>query len=287
LPQSGDPQGSHDPRIRLLDITAATLTLDQQQRLADAARHDQPARTEARDRVIRRLGATTAARWVADRWERWCQVFAVPAPAHALSWVDNQLAAPFRDLDSADDRVVGALALFDAVLGLAVAPERNGVNTDRDATDHDATDQDAEVALLTGPWEHVCLPTLVTEDTVYGPRTPAARQFLTTAARLPRTRIDTLLTARIDIGDQQWKTARNEAKEAITGRAGHLYAAHFLFWDTVAVAELATWERPTDPLLADALWGATTVALRAEELSAATTATLIQPCTTAGLTLPT
>lgn len=42
--------------------------------------------------------------------------------------------------------------------------------------------------------------------------------------------------------------------------------AHFLLWDTVAVAELATWERPTDPLLADALWGATAVALRAEEL---------------------
>jgi hypothetical protein len=54
----------------------------------------------------------------------------------------------------------------------------------------------------------------------------------------------------------------------------------------VAVAELAAWERPTDPLLADALWGATTVALRAEELSATTIATLIRPCTAAGLTPP-
>lgn len=98
--------------------------------------------------------------------------------------------------------------------------------------------------------------------------------------------MDTLLTTRIGIDDQQSKTAKNEAKEAIAGPAGHLYAAHFLFWDTVAVAELATWERPTDPLLVDALWGATTVALRAEELSAATIATLIRPCTTAGLTLP-
>ncbi len=272
---------SHDPRIRLLDITAATLTLDQQQRLAETARLSRPERAEARDRVIHRLGASKAARWVVDRWERWCQVFAVPAPVHALSWVDNQLAAPFRDLDGADDRAMGALALFDAVLGLAAAPERNGVNTDQDSVD-----QDAEAVLLTGPWEHVCLPTPVTEDTVYGPRTPAAREFLTTAARLPRARMDALLTTRIDIDDQQWKTARNEAKEAVTGPAGHLYAAHFLFWDTVAVAELATWERPTDPLLADALWGATTVALHAEELSAATIATLIQPCTTAGLTLP-
>jgi hypothetical protein len=209
-------------------------------------------------------------------------VFAVPAPVHALSWVDNQLAAPFRDLDSADDRVVGALALFDAALGFAAAPEPNSVTTD-----HDTVDEVTDVALLTEPWERVCLPTPVVEDTVYGPRTPAARQFLTTAARQPRARMDTLLTTRIAIDDQQWKTARNEAKEAIAGSAGHLYAAHFLFWDSVAVAELATWERPTDPLLADALWGATAVALRAEELSVTTIATLSRPCTTAGLTLPT
>jgi hypothetical protein len=255
--------------------------LDQQQRLGQAARRGHPERAEARDRVIRRLGASQAARWVVDRWERWCQVFAVPAPVHALSWVDNQLAVPFRDLDGADDRVVGALALFDAVLGLAAAPERDGVNTDPDATD-----QDGDVAQLTDPWEHVCLPTPVTEDTVYGPRTPAARQFLTTAARLPRARMDALLTTRIGIDAQQWTTAKNEAKEAVTGPAGHLYAPHFLFWDSVTVAELATWERPTDPLLADALWGATAVALRAEELSDATIATLSHPCTTAGLTLP-
>jgi hypothetical protein len=272
---------SHDPRIRLLDITAATLTLDQQRRLAEAARRGRPERAEARDRVIRRLGASKAARWVADRWERWCQVFAVPAPVDAIGWVDKQVVAPFRDPDADDDRVVGALALFDAVLGLAAAPDRNCVKNDRDAID-----QDSEVALLTGPWEQVCLPTLVIEDTVYGPRTPAARQLLTTAARLPRANVDALLTTRIDVDDQQWKTARNEAKEAVAGPAGHLYAAHFLFWDTVAVAELAAWERPTDPLLADALWGATTVALRAEELSATTIATLIRPCTAAGLTPP-
>jgi hypothetical protein len=98
--------------------------------------------------------------------------------------------------------------------------------------------------------------------------------------------MDARLTTRIAIDDQLWNAARNEAKRAIAGPSGHRYAAHFLFWDSVAVAELATWERPTDPLLADALWGATAVALRAEELSAATIATLSRPCTTTGLTLP-
>jgi hypothetical protein len=43
---------THDPRIRLLDITAATLTLGQQHQLAEAARADRTLRAEARDRVI-------------------------------------------------------------------------------------------------------------------------------------------------------------------------------------------------------------------------------------------
>ena len=90
--------------------------------------------------MIGHLGTHVAhadADWVADRWGRWTQVFAVPAPISTLGWARDRAAAPFRGLDTADDRVTGVLALFDAVLGLAAAPD---------------TDQgDADRALLTQP----------------------------------------------------------------------------------------------------------------------------------------
>jgi hypothetical protein len=264
---------THDPRIRLLDITAATLTLSQQHQLAEAARADRTPRAEARDRVLGHLGTHLAhadVDWIADRWGRWTQVFAVPAPISTLGWAHDRAAAPFRGPDTADDRVTGALALFDAVLGLAAAPDTDQGNADR--------------ALLTQPWEWVCLPTTHTADTVYGVRTASARQCLTRAARLPRSTLDTVLTTRIGIDPQQWKAARNEAIDVAAGPDGHVYAAHFLFWDAVAVAELAACEKPTDPLLADALWGAATAAAHADTLSATTITVLTRPWTAAGLT---
>jgi hypothetical protein len=138
--------------------------------------------------------------------------------------------------------------------------------------------------LLTGPWERVCLPTTHTADTVYGARTASARQCLTSAARLPRSTLDAVLTTRIGIDQQQWRAARNEAIDVAAGPEGHVYAAHFLFWDAVAVAELAVREKPTDPLLADALWGAATAAAYADTLAATTIAILTRPWTAAGLT---
>jgi hypothetical protein len=264
---------TRDPRIRLLDVTAATLTLGQQRQLAEAARAGRTARAEARDRVIGGLGTHLAhadADWIADRWGRWTQVFAVPAPISTLGWARDRAAAPFRGLDTADDRVTGALALFDAVLGLAAAP--------------DSDQGDADRALLTQPWERVCLPTTHTADTVYGARTASARQCLTSAARLPRSTLDAMLTTRIGIDQQQWRDARNDAIDVAAGPDGHVYAARFLFWDAVAVAELAARETPTDPLLADALWGAATAAAYADTLSATTIAILTRPWTAAGLT---
>jgi hypothetical protein len=279
---------THDQRLRRLDLTAVTLTLTQQHHLAAAARTGALAREAARARVIARLGISRPAYWVAERWQRWCDIFALPAPAFSMIAVQEKLAAPYTGADAADDRVTGALALFDAVLGLGAAPdELPAIGADTAAPDvlhRGGGEQDpADLALLTGPWEQVLLPALVTEDTVYGPRTPAARDLLTTAARLPRSRLDVLLTTRIGIDDQQWKTARREAVDAAAGPRDQLYAAHFLFWDAVTTAELATRQRPTDPLLADALWAAAAVALYREQLSPATVDILTLPSTAAGL----
>jgi hypothetical protein len=160
--------------------------------------------------------------------------------------------------------------LFDAVLGLAAAPDSDQGDTDR--------------ALLTQPWERVCLPTTHTVDTVYGARTASACQCLTSAARLPLSTLDAVLTTRISIDQQQWRAARNEAMDVVAGPDGHVYAAHFLFWDAVAVAELAVREKPTDPLLADALWAAAAAAAYADRLSATTITVLTRPWTAAGLT---
>ncbi|MEU8308972.1 hypothetical protein AB0C84_35960 [Actinomadura sp. NPDC048955] len=286
---------THDHRLRRLDLTAVTLTLTQQQHLATAARTTTEARAQARARVIARLGNSRAARWVADRWERWCDVFAVPAPTYSMIALERRLAAPFVGAaPEADDRVTGALALFDAVLGLAADPgfavpdhrPEHRSEAPQASTEEQTEQQAADLALLTAPWEHLLLlPTPVTADTVYGPRTPAARQLLTTAARLPRPRLDALLTTRISIDDQRWRSARREAVDAIAGPHDQIYAAHFLFWDAVCVAELAAWQRPTDPLLADALWAAAAVALHGEQMSAATAEILTSPCAAAGLAL--
>lgn len=284
---------THDQQLRQLDLTAVTLTLAQQHHLAIAARTTTEARAEARARVIARLGTSRGARWVADRWERWCDVFAVPAPTHSMIGLERRLAAPFVGAATADDRVTGALALFDAVLGLAAAPGfpvQNRRPEHRSDTLHAGANEQneqetADLQLLTGPWQQVLLPALVTLDTVYGPRTPAARQLLTTAARLPRARLDCLLTTRISIDDQRWRSARREAVDALAGPHDQVYAAHFLFWDAVTVAELAAGQRPTDPLLADALWAASAVELYGEQMSAATVEILTSPCTAAGLLL--
>ncbi|GAB3902677.1 hypothetical protein ACFQ1S_31720 [Kibdelosporangium lantanae] len=57
---------------------------------------------------------------------------------------------------------------------------------------------------------------------MYGPRTFAARQLLTTAP----------FTTRIGIDDQRWKVA---CRKAVAGLRGHLYAAQLLFWDAVTL----------------------------------------------------
>jgi hypothetical protein len=154
--------------VRLLDITVATLTLDQQRRLARAAAADHTARAEARSRAIRELGHGDHARWVVNRWIRWTDLFALPAPISGLAWVADQVAAPFAALDAADDRVAGALALFDAALGLAATPDTAQGHADR--------------AMLTAVWERVCLPASRTQTDVYGPRTPEVARYLTDAS---------------------------------------------------------------------------------------------------------
>ncbi len=283
---------THDEQIHLLDLTVATLTLPLQHLLAIAARTDAAERARARDRVITRLGTSRPARWIVNRWERWSDVFAVPAPADSMIWWERKVAAPFAGARDADDRVTGALVLFDAALGLAATPGALPATSGPDVAEPEhphtitqARDQDlADLALLVQPWEQVLLPTRVTDDTVYGPHTPAARLLLTTAARLPRTRLHAALTTRIGIDDQLWSTARREAIEVAAGPHAHLYAAHVLFWDAVAVAELAAGQRPTDPLLADALWGSVAVTLYGQYLAPGTVDILSRPGAAAGLT---
>lgn len=136
---------SADPGLRLLDLTVATLTFDRQRLLAKtAARTDPAARDAARDRALRLLGHGEHARRIAERWIRWTDLFALPAPISGLAWVAEQLAAPFTALPGADDRIRGALTLFDAVLGLTVTPDTDQGRADR--------------TLLTTPWKQVCLP---------------------------------------------------------------------------------------------------------------------------------
>ncbi|MFG1858929.1 hypothetical protein ACGFJT_44340 [Actinomadura geliboluensis] len=229
---------TRDQQMRQLDLTAAALTLTQQRHLAIAARATTEARAHARARVIACLGTSPAAHWVADRWERWCDVFALPAPTYSMIGLEHRLTAPFAGAATADDRVTSAIALFDAVLGLAAAPGFAVPGGHRSNTLHTSATEQAEqdaadLALLTGPWEQVLLPAPVTVDTVYGPRTPSARQLLTTAARLPRASVDSLLTTRISMDDQRWRSARREAVDAVAGPHDQVYASHFLYWDAV------------------------------------------------------
>ncbi len=150
---------SRDPDIRLLDLTVATLTVDRQRRLAEAAAGlDPDARAAARDRALRHLGHGEHARWMAERWTRWTDLFALPAPTPGPAWIADQLAAPFTAMPGADDRVAGALALFDTVLGLAATPDTDQGHADR--------------TLLTTAWKRTCLPAEHTCDTVYGPTPP-------------------------------------------------------------------------------------------------------------------
>lgn len=258
---------SDDPQVHALDITAATLTIDQQHRLADDAAEDQDVRAEARDRVLHQLGMSRTARLLADRWIRWTSVFALPTPVPPADLVCDQLARPFQDTDTTG-RVVGALALFDAALGVIGSPSTVQGRIDR--------------AVLTAPWRHVCLPALHAADDVYGPRTPAARGCLSRAAALPRSSLDALLTARIGTDTSSWATARDEVIDAGV-ESGYPYRAQYLFWDAVQVAEAATGERPTDPLLADALWSAAASAVFAERVSPAVIDILTRPWNTAGL----
>jgi hypothetical protein len=259
---------SPDPMVRLLDITVATLTLDQQRRLARAAA-DHTARAEARSHAIRELGHGDHARWVVNRWIRWTDLFALPAPISGLAWVADQVAAPFAALDAADDRVAGALALFDAALGLVATPDTAQGHADR--------------AVLTAAWERVCLPASRTHADVYGPRTPEVARYLTEVSRRPASVVDTLLTTRIGIDAHQWAAARADAVDVAPGPDQHLYVAHHLFWDCAAVAELATGEHPTDPMLAEALWGAAATIAYAERLPPACADILSQPWIAAGL----
>jgi hypothetical protein len=115
------------------------------------------------------------------------------------------------------------------------------------------------------------------------PHTPELRRRLTDLARRPRTVADALLTARLDVDPGQWAHAKAEAVDLAPGPHQHVYAGHHLFWDCVIVAELATGEHPTDPLLADAIWGAAATIAWADRMPPGVVDVLTRPWTTAGL----
>ncbi|WP_309116016.1 hypothetical protein [Saccharothrix sp.] len=124
-------------------------------------------------------------------------------------------------------------------------------------------------------------------DTVYGPRTPELRTSLTHLTRRPRTVADALLVARLETGNDRWAEAEAKAVTLAPGPQEHVYAGHHLFWDCVLVAELATGEQPTDPLLAEAIWGGAACIAWADRLPPAVAEVLTGPWTTAGLPIPT
>lgn len=163
--------------------------------------------------------------------------------------------------------------MYDAGLAIAAAPS-------------DPTGQ-AAYPLLSRPWRRACLPSRFTSATAYGvTHTQPALAVLRRARSLWPEPVDAIRRARASIDAVEWTAARHEVVDAAVAW-GHPFRPQCLFWEAVPAAEDAANESPTDPLLADALWGAAATAAFAGHLTDATSRLLASPWRAAGLTLPT
>jgi hypothetical protein len=161
--------------------------------------------------------------------------------------------------------------VFDAGLAIAAAP----IDT-ADTADYE---------LLTTPWRRACLPSRFTPDSAYGPHTQPALALLRRARTLPPTTVQAICHSRATTDHDQWAAARDKVEDTAIAW-GYPWRPQCLFWEAVPAAEDAAGESPTDPYLADALWGAATTQAFAGRLSAQTLTVLAAPWCGAGLSLP-
>lgn len=247
-----------------LDVTVANLTFDQLERLGRlvAATPDlMPVRAE----LIAALPAGELAGRLASRWVRWAGLFGLAQPDLSVS-PRHVLCHPYRLLADAPDLdplyLQGALAVFDAGLGIAAAPS--------------TPEGDAAYVQLTAAWRRACLPSRFTPASAYGPHTQPALALLRQARDLAPATAGRVLAARTGLDPHDWSGARSEVTDA--GIAwGYPFRSQSLFWEAVPAAESAARESPTDPALADALWGAAAVHVFTGRLTPATAALLATP----------
>jgi hypothetical protein len=170
------------------------------------------------------------------------------------------------------DYLSGVLAVFDAGLAIAAAPI-------------DPADT-ADYELLTAPWRRACLPSRFTPGSAYGPHTQPTLVLLRRARSLPSARVWAIRRGRATTDHDHWALARDKVNDAALAW-GYPLRPRCLFWEAVPAAEDAAGQSPTDPYLADALWGAAAAQAFAGRLSLETITTLAAPWHAAGLSLPT
>jgi hypothetical protein len=167
--------------------------------------------------------------------------------------------------------LAGVLAVFDAGLGIAAAPAGDT--------------ETAAYQLLTGPWRRTCLPSRFTPSTAYGPHTQPALALLRQARTLAPAAVTRIRRGRAVLESVEWGTARRDVEDSALAW-GYPFRSRCLFWEAVPAAENAAGESPTDPCLAEALWGAAATQAFAGRLGPDTREVLTTPWCSAGLTLP-
>jgi hypothetical protein len=259
---------------RQLDVTVANLTFDQLHwmgRFADADTR----RDRVRTRLIEDLVEGELLGRLGSRWVRWASTFGLPQPSDPRLAPREILHHPYRlgeDTQLPPAYLSGVLGVYDAGLAIAAAPD--------DPAGTEAYE------LLTGPWRRACLPSRFTPDSAYGPHTQPALAVLRWARSLPATSVRTMLRGRAAVDRDQWELARDEVDDTAMAW-GYPWRPRCLFWEAVPAAEDAANESPTDPYLADALWGAAATQAFAGRLSTATATVLATPWRAAGQSLPT
>jgi len=248
-----------------LDVTVANLTFDQLERLGRHVAATAAGLTQVRAEVIAALPEGELAARLAGRWVRWAGLFGLAQPDLSVS-PRHVLRHPYRLLAVAADLdplyLQGALAVFDAALGIAAAPT--------------TVDGDAAYDQLTTAWRRACLPSRFTPASAYGPHTQPALALLRQARDLAPATAARVLATRTGLDPHDWSAARSEVTDA--GIAwGYPFRSQALFWEAVPAAESAARESPTDPALADALWGAAAAHAFTGRLTPATAELLATP----------
>ena len=258
---------------RQLDVTVANLTLDQLIGMGGMVGPGDR-RAAARVQLIEGIGEGELAGRLGSRWVRWADTFGLPQPADLGRSIVEVLRHP-STLTGTDELpavyLAGVLAVFDAGLGIAAAP----------------TGDTGTVAyqLLTGPWRRTCLPSRFTPTTAYGPHTQQALALFREARTLAPAAVTRIRRGRAALESVEWATARRDVEVSALAW-GYPFRPQCLFWEAVPAAEDAAGESPTDPYLAEGLWGAAATQAFAGRLGADTRELLTVPWCSAGLTLP-